>query len=49
MTEFESNIRRILILKLEEMAEIRFDNCANGEYPEICNAMNDIARTLLNK
>ena len=49
MSEFESNIRKILILKLEEMAKIKFEDCANDEYPEICKVMNEIAKTLLGK
>lgn len=50
MSEFEANIRKILIFKLEEMAEIKFEDCMDSrDYSNICNAMNDIARTLLNK
>lgn len=49
MTEQEIYVRRIMLEKLEEMAEIKFEDCANGEYPEICSAMNDIAKTLLEK
>ncbi|MDE5884413.1 MAG: hypothetical protein K2H29_04970 [Oscillospiraceae bacterium] len=45
--EFDANIRKILISKLEEMAKIKFEDCANKEYPEICNVMNQIAKTLL--
>ena len=28
-------------------AEIDFYDCANGEYPQICEAMNNIANTLI--
>ncbi|MDE6102683.1 MAG: hypothetical protein K2F73_06890 [Ruminococcus sp.] len=49
MGDFEANVRRILIEKLEEMSEIEFDDCANDEYATICSVMNDIAKTLLNK
>ncbi|MDE5936319.1 MAG: hypothetical protein K2G83_02815 [Ruminococcus sp.] len=48
MTEQEVYVRRIMFEKLEEMAEIRFEDCANDEYPEICSTMNEIAKTLLN-
>lgn len=47
MTEQEVYIRRIMLEKLEEMAEIKFEECANGEYLEICSTMNAIAKTLL--
>ena len=40
-------IQKILFDKLEEMAEIDFYDCANGEYPQICEAMNNIANTLI--
>lgn len=42
-----TEIRQIMLDKLKEMAEIKFDDCAKGEYPEICSAMNDIAKTML--
>ncbi len=35
--------------KLEEMSEIKFEDCVDGEYPILCSAMNEIARTLLGK
>lgn len=44
-----TEIRRILFDRLKEMSKIGFEDCAKGEYPEICSAMNDIARTLLDK
>ena len=49
MGDFEANVRRILIEKLEEMSEIQFEDCTESEYPAICSVMNDIARTLLDK
>lgn len=42
-----NEIQKILFDKLEEMAEIYFYDCANGEYPQICEAMNNIANTLI--
>lgn len=42
-----TEIRQIMLDKLKEMSEIEFEDCANGEYPEICSVMNDIAKTLL--
>ena len=47
MTEQEIYVRRIMLEKLKEMSEIKFDDCANNEYPEICKAMNEIAKTIL--
>ena len=47
MTEQEIYVRRIMLEKLEEMSEIKFDDCANNEYPEICKAMTEIAKTIL--
>lgn len=44
-----TEIRQIMLDKLKEMAEIEFEDCANGEYPAICSIMNDIAKTLLEK
>lgn len=44
-----TEIKQIMFDKLKEMAEIKFEDCANGEYPEICSVMNDIAKTLLEK
>lgn len=49
MEDLEMKIRQIMLDKLKEMAEIKFEDCANGEYPEICSVMNDIAKTLLEK
>lgn len=50
MTEQEVYIRRILIEKLEEMAEIEFGDCMDGcDYVNICSTMNEIAKTLLDK
>lgn len=46
---FKDEIRQILLEKLEEMLEVGFEDCADGEYPEICSVMNDIAKTLLEK
>ena len=49
MDSFEMEVRQILLEKLKEMAEIKFDNCVeDNEYPLICNVMNEIAKTLLN-
>ncbi|MDE5946328.1 MAG: hypothetical protein K2G63_03330 [Oscillospiraceae bacterium] len=45
--EREATVKRILFDKLKDMAEVKFDDCANNEYPEICNIMNEIAKTLL--
>lgn len=47
MTEQEVYTKRILLEKLEEMSEIKFEDCANNEYPEICKAMSEIAKTIL--
>lgn len=48
MTEQEIYVRRIMLEKLEEMSEIKFDDCANfNEYPAICKTMNEIAKTIL--
>lgn len=49
MSEQEEYVRKIMIEKLKEMSEIEFLECINGEYPVICSAMNEIARTLLDK
>lgn len=47
MTEQEIYVKRIMLEKLEEMSEIKFDDCADNEYHEICKAMNEIAKTIL--
>lgn len=39
-------LKQILLDKLKEMSEIKFEDCANNEYPEICRAMNEIAETI---
>jgi len=44
-----SEVRQIMLEKLKEMSEVEFEDCANGEYLEICSVMNDIAGTLLDK
>jgi len=44
----KEEIRQILFEKLKEMSEIKFEDCANSEYPEVCSSMNEIAKTLLN-
>lgn len=50
MTEQEIYIRRIMLEKLEEMAEIGFEDCMDGcDYANICSTMNEIAKTLLDK
>lgn len=49
MENFEMEVRQIMFEKLQEMAEIEFGDCANDEYPVLCSAMNEIARTLLDK
>ena len=50
MTEQEVYIRRILIEKLEEMAEIKPDDCCEiSDYASVCSVMNDIAKTLIGK
>ena len=45
----ENEVKQILLAKLKEMSKISFKDCVDNEYPEICNAMNEIAKTLLNK
>lgn len=42
-----NEIQEILFDKLKEMAEIDFNDCVNDEYPQICEAMNNIANTLI--
>ena len=42
-----NEIQEILFDKLKEMAEIGFNDCVNDEYPQICEAMNNIANTLI--
>jgi len=44
----KEEIRQILFEKLKEMSEIKFEDCLDGEYPEICSSMNEIVKTLLN-
>lgn len=44
--EREGELKNILFDKLKEMSEIKFEDCANNEYPEICKAMNEIAKTV---
>ena len=43
----EDEVKQIMLDKLKEMSEIKFEDCANNEYPEICKAMNEIADTLI--
>lgn len=43
----ETETKRILFDKLEEMAKIQLNDCDYNEYPEICKAMNEIAKTIL--
>ena len=43
----EIETKKILFTKLKEMSEIKFDDCADNEYHEICKAMNEIAKTIL--
>ena len=43
----EAETKRILFDKLKEMSGIKFEDCANNEYPEICKAMNEIAKIIL--
>lgn len=42
----EDELKQILLDKLKEMSEIKFEDCANNEYPEICRVMNEIAETI---
>lgn len=42
-----NEIQEILFDKLKEMAEIDFNDCVSDEYPQICEAMNNIANTLI--
>ncbi|MCM1508522.1 MAG: hypothetical protein NC177_15535 [Ruminococcus flavefaciens] len=49
MENSENEIMQIMLDKLKEISEIKFEDCANGEYSEICSVMNDIAKTLLDK
>ncbi len=45
----EDEVGRIMLEKLEEMAEIRLEDCTDGcDYANICSIMNEIAKTLLN-
>ena len=51
MTEQEVYTKRILLEKLEEMSEIKFEdcayNCGNNEYAVTCSAMGEIAKIIL--
>lgn len=50
MEDKEDEIKQIMLDKLKEMAEIEFDECVEGcDYVNICNIMNEIAKTLLDK
>lgn len=49
MTE-ENKIRQIMFDKLKEMAEIKPKTCMEDcDYINLCSAMNEIAKTLLDK
>lgn len=50
MTEQEVYVRRIMIEKLEEMAEFKLDDFYEvNDYVSVCSVMNEIAKTLLDK
>lgn len=45
----ENEVKQMLFEKLKEMAEIKFEDCTNLEYPQLCSAMNDIAKTFIDE
>ena len=50
MKNSENEVKQILLAKLKEMSEISFNYCETcEEYAIICNTMNEIAKTLLDK
>lgn len=47
----EKEVKNILLYKLKEMSEIKFEdcayNCGNNEYAVTCSAMGEIAKIIL--